>query len=203
MRSMLMAVALTGGDWVIWFLVAASVAAVAAIYDRFKLLKAEGEALLRLRKPLLAAIDAGDHGAAAKALESHPGAAARALGEALAHPEHGEARLAAGLSDERRFLEEKLLVLGTMGNNAPFIGLFGTVLGIIKAFRDLSESGAGPEVVMAGLSEALLATAVGLLVAIPCVLAFNYFQKRVRDLTAETEALGRRLGTMRAESRRR
>jgi biopolymer transport protein ExbB len=78
------------------------------------------------------------------------------------------------------------------------------VLGVIKAFRDLSASGAGPEVVMAGLSEALIATAVGLLVALPCVFAFNSLQKRVRDLVGETEALGRRLGSCaRAEAKRR
>jgi biopolymer transport protein ExbB len=86
-----------------------------------------------------------------------------------------------------------MLLLGTMGNNAPFIGLFGTVLGVIKAFHDLAQSGAGPEVVMVGLSEALVATAVGLLVALPCVFAFNIFTKNVKDLIGETESLGRRL----------
>jgi biopolymer transport protein ExbB len=87
-----------------------------------------------------------------------------------------------------------MMLLGTLGNNAPFIGLFGTVLGVIKAFHDLAQSGAGPEVVMSGLSEALVATAVGLLVALPCVFAFNNLQKRIKDLMGEMEALGRRLG---------
>ena len=95
--------------------------------------------------------------------------------------------------DERRVLERWMLLLGTLGNNAPFIGLFGTVLGVIKAFHDLAQSGAGPEVVMAGLSEALVATAVGLLVALPCVFAFNLLSKRVKDLAAETQSLGRRM----------
>jgi biopolymer transport protein ExbB len=81
--------------------------------------------------------------------------------------------------------------------------LFGTVLGVIKAFHDLATSGAGPEVVMAGLSEALVATAVGLLVALPCVFAYNALNKRVRDLIGETEALGRRLGaSVREEAKR-
>src|SRR4029079_12034926 len=76
---------------------------------------------------------------------------------------------------------KNLGVLGTLGNNAPFIGLFGTVLGIIKAFADLSRNSAGGAVaVMAGISEALVATAVGLMVAIPAVIAFNYFQAKVR-----------------------
>lgn len=198
MNSILMSLALTGGDWVIWALAAASIAAVAAIYDRWQLLKGEAAALAALRAPLLAALESGDRAAARKALEARPGSAARALGEALQHlPRGREAaveHLQAALADEKRALERRMLMLGTLGNNAPFIGLFGTVLGVIKAFHDLAQSGAGPEVVMVGLSEALIATAVGLLVALPCVFAFNAFQKRVKDLVGETEALGRRLG---------
>jgi biopolymer transport protein ExbB/TolQ len=208
MKSLLMTLALTGGDWVIWGLALASIGAVAAIFDRFQLLRAEAAALAGLRKPLVAALGADDLDAARRALDAHPGSASRALGEALEYlprgPEAAGEHLAAALSDERRRLERRLLLLGTLGNNAPFIGLFGTVLGVIKAFHDLATSGAGPEVVMAGLSEALVATAVGLLVALPCVFAYNALQKRVRDLIGETEALGRRLGaSARAEAKRR
>jgi len=185
----------------------ASIAAVAAIYDRFQLLRAEAEALASLRRPLLAALEADDLDAARRALDARPGSAARALTEALENlsrgPEAAGAHLAAALSDERRRLERRLLLLGTLGNNAPFIGLFGTVLGVTKAFHDLATSGAGPEVVMAGLSEALVATAVGLLVALPCVFSYNALQKRVRDLIGETEALGRRLACVRAAAVRR
>jgi biopolymer transport protein ExbB/TolQ len=206
MKSLLMALAMSGGDWVIWGLAAASVAAVAAIYDRWTLLRAEAAALAGLRAPLLAALEADDEPAVRAALDARPGCAARALGEALEFlprgPEAAGEHLAAALSDERRRLERGMLLLGTLGNNAPFIGLFGTVLGVIKAFHDLAQSGAGPEVVMVGLSEALIATAVGLLVALPCVFAFNALNKRVRDLVGETEALGRRLGaSARAEAK--
>lgn len=208
MKSLLMTLALTGGDWVIWALALASVAAVAAIIDRFLLLKAEREALDALRPPLLAAVAGEDLDAARKALGAHPGSASRALAEALDHLDRGhraaEEHLQAALADERRGLERRMLLLGTLGNNAPFIGLFGTVLGVIKAFHDLAQSGAGPEVVMAGLSEALVATAVGLLVALPCVFAFNALNKRVKDLAGETQALGRRLlATAGAETRKR
>jgi biopolymer transport protein ExbB/TolQ len=208
MKSALLALALTGGDWVIWALLAASVAAVAAVVDRFQLLRGESAALSALRAPFLAALAADDWNEAEKTLTRHPGAAARALGEALAAaprgPEASAESLAAALSDEKRRLEKRLLWLGTLGNNAPFIGLFGTVLGVIKAFHDLAAAGAGPEVVMSGLSEALVATAVGLLVALPCVFSFNGLQKRVRDILSETEALGRRLGSReRGEARRR
>lgn len=184
-----MALALTGGGWVIWALILSSIGAVAVAYDRFKLLKEEAKALAALRPAFLAALAAEDAAAAAKAVKANPGSAARVLSE----PDN----LAAALSDEKRHLEGRLLWLGTLGNNAPFIGLFGTVLGVIKAFHDLAESGAGPEVVMAGLSEALVATAVGLLVAIPCVLAFNFLSKQLRDLLGETEALGLRYGSVR------
>ena len=188
-NSPLMALALTGGGWVIWMLILSSIGAVAVAYDRWKLLKEEVKALAALRPAFLAALAAEDLAAADKAVKANPGAAARVLSE----PDH----LEAALSDEKRHLEGRLLWLGTLGNNAPFVGLFGTVLGVIKAFHDLAESGAGPEVVMAGLSEALVATAVGLLVAIPSVLAFNFLQKKLRDLLAETEALGRRYSTVR------
>ncbi len=207
MKPLLMSLAVAGGDWVIVVLALASIAAVAAIYDRFQLLGAEAAALAGLRRPLLAALEADDLDAARRAIDARPGSAARALAEALENlsrgPEAAGEHLAAALSDERRRLERRLLLLGTLGNNAPFIGLFGTVLGVIKAFHDLATSGAGPEVVMAGLSEALVATAVGLLVALPCVFSYNALQKRVRDLIGETEALGRRLSSVRAEAARR
>ncbi len=190
-----MALALTGGGWVIWTLILSSIGAVAIAYDRWNLLKEESKALASLRPVFLAALADEDLEAAAKAVKANPGSAARVLSE----PDN----LAAALSDEKRHLEGRLLWLGTLGNNAPFVGLFGTVLGVIKAFHDLAESGAGPEVVMAGLSEALVATAVGLLVAIPAVLAFNLLQKKLRDLLNETEALGLRYSAVRVPHARR
>ena len=92
---------------------------------------------------------------------------------------------------ERLRLERRLPFLATLGSNGPFVGLFGTVLGIIKAFHDLAATagtaGAGASTVMAGISEALVATAIGLLVAIPAVVAFNYFSRRVRVRMAEVD----------------
>lgn len=93
------------------------------------------------------------------------------------------------LTGERSVLDRGLVILGTLGNNAPFIGLFGTVLGIIQAFSDLASNPAGgPAVVMAGISEALVATAIGLVVAIPAVIAFNGFQRLVKRHYANAEA---------------
>ncbi len=91
--------------------------------------------------------------------------------------------------EERLKMERFTIVLGTLGTICPFIGLFGTVIGIIKAFHDLAVSGSGgPSVVAAGISEALLTTATGLAIAIPSVVIFNYFMRKVRNLSIVLEA---------------
>ena len=87
-----------------------------------------------------------------------------------------------------RKLEWMVPVLGTVAGTAPFVGLFGTVVGIIKAFRDIAVNvGGGPEVVSAGIAEALVTTAFGLLVAIPAVFGFNHCVNRVENLSGEVE----------------
>jgi biopolymer transport protein ExbB len=100
---------------------------------------------------------------------------------------------------QRLKLEKRLAFLGTLGNNAPFIGLLGTVIGIIAAFDELGKvkmaaaggaSQLAPEAVMARISEALVATAIGILIAIPAVAAFNAFQRVVKGTVANTDALG-------------
>ncbi|MDY6932916.1 MAG: MotA/TolQ/ExbB proton channel family protein [Spirochaetota bacterium] len=96
----------------------------------------------------------------------------------------------AALGAENRALDKRLVILSTLGNNTPFIGLLGTVLGIMKAFRDLALVGdAGPSVVMKGISEALIATAFGLGVAIPCVIAFNVFSKQVKNRLSNAQEI--------------
>jgi biopolymer transport protein ExbB len=136
------------------------------------------------------------------------GAAAMALSDAM---EAEVVRIAAGVAgsgdeavekavqstiDRRRLeYEQWLFILGTLGNNAPFIGLFGTVLGIIRAFADLAATARGGGAntaasVMFGVSEALVATAVGLFVAIPAVLAFNIFQRLLKRVVGRSTALG-------------
>jgi biopolymer transport protein ExbB len=105
-----------------------------------------------------------------------------------------------GLSDlmagqmvkEKLELEKRLIVLNTLGNNAPFIGLLGTVLGVIKAFHGLGTLGnTGAEVVMRSISSALLATAAGLFVAIPVVMANNYFSRKLKIIMQNLEVLAR------------
>jgi biopolymer transport protein TolQ len=91
---------------------------------------------------------------------------------------------------ERQDLEKYLGFLATVGSNAPYIGLFGTVLGIMKAFQDLAQATeAGQQTVMAGISSALIATAVGLFVAIPAVIFYNYYNKQVKSILQSLESV--------------
>jgi biopolymer transport protein ExbB len=95
--------------------------------------------------------------------------------------------------EQLQFLRRNIWLLGTIGSAAPFVGLFGTVIGIIKAFHSMARTGTGGfAVVAAGISEALVATALGLAVAIIAVVAYNYFQVRLNDIAA-----GMRIGLAR------
>jgi biopolymer transport protein ExbB len=108
-----------------------------------------------------------------------------------------EELLASKRLEERLKLEKFLVVLGTMGNTVPFVGLFGTVVGIIKAFRDLALAGTGgPAVVAKGIAEALVATAGGLAVAIPAVIVYNLFMRRVKSLSVDMEVVSARFLVM-------
>jgi biopolymer transport protein ExbB/TolQ len=191
----LKSLALTGGDWVIYGLLLCSVAALAVMVERAIVLRRELRQLQALSGAFLKGLKSDELSGLEETARRHPGAASRIILAGLTQARHGAAgvedHLVAASLAEKRGVERRLLVLGTLGNNAPFVGLFGTVLGVIKAFHDLSQSGSGPEVVMQGLSEALVATAVGLFVAIPCVVSFNYLSKSARDILSQTESLGR------------
>ncbi len=92
------------------------------------------------------------------------------------------------ISSQKIQLEARLSFLATIGSNAPFIGLLGTIFGVIEAFNALgTSSGAATPIVMLGIAKALLATAVGLLVAIPAIVAYNYLRKQVRTILQNLE----------------
>ena len=155
------------------------------------------EVLGHVRKSL----EGGKTDAAAAWCQKHPSAVAQVLHYGLIHHNRNrhdlEELMLSKLKEERVKLERFLGVLGTLGNVSPFIGLFGTVIGIIKAFRDLAASGTGgPSVVARGIAEALVATAAGLLVAIPAVIIYNYFTRRLKVVTVDMEVASARLLVM-------
>lgn len=115
------------------------------------------------------------------------GALRRAL-ENSGTPQSIDRAVSSYVTADKIRLEKGLAILGTLGANAPFIGLFGTVLGIIRAFAYLGTQG-GSAAVMSGVSQALYATALGLMVAIPAVVFFNIFTKQIRNSVVWTEAL--------------
>ncbi|MCC6747016.1 MAG: MotA/TolQ/ExbB proton channel family protein [Deltaproteobacteria bacterium] len=181
-----------GSEWVMVLLLLLSVLSLALAAERFLFFRRKRRALDALDEALTPLLGGGD----AKRLEktildsADPTITAALAGRSPADRDAAERIVASSLARERLRLERRLTFLGTLGSNAPFVGLFGTVLGIIRAFNDLSMgSTTGTKAVMAGISEALVATAVGLFVAIPAVIAFNYFQKQVDHALSITEAL--------------
>src|SRR5437867_2386635 len=128
--------------------------------------------------------------------QPHPAGpvAAEVLRYAHAPNEVVEERLQIALSEQRLSFERNLGWLGTMGNTAPLIGLLGTVWGIMRAFHDLARTGsAGPSVVAAGIAEALFTTAAGLMVAVPAVMLYNHFVRRMTVMLTEAENQARGL----------
>src|SRR6185436_18164339 len=113
-----------------------------------------------------------------------------------AHMTHDaiEEKMHIALSEQRLHLERNLGVIGTMGNTAPLIGLLGTVWGIMRAFHDMASTGsAGPSVVAAGVAEALFTTAAALAVAVPAVMLYNHFIRRISVMLTQAENLSRGL----------
>ena len=120
--------------------------------------------------------------------------AAEVLRGARLEPEVQEEKLQIALSEQRMLLEKNLSWIGTMGNTAPLIGLLGTVWGIMRAFHDMASTGsAGPSVVAAGVAEALFTTAAGLLIAVPAVMLYNQFVRRMGVMLTDAENQARRL----------
>jgi biopolymer transport protein ExbB len=188
------AIAVTGAEWIMYLLLGLSVLSVGVTFERWLFYRkqtVDAEPLSRQLQELLRSGRADQALALAESLPAMEGRSVAACLRCLDQgPDSMERELAATLTQERLRYERNLIILGTLGNNAPFIGLFGTVLGIIKAFMDLAgDIAGGAAVVMAGISEALVATAIGLLVAIPSVVAYNVLKAKVRGTVANAEYL--------------
>ncbi len=195
----------TGGGWVIYLLFALSVLAVAVIIERTVVINRQARYQNKVLPALMEKLEDGSPQDLLKTLLPES-ILFRLTEELVEHASKGnlslERHLETRLSLAKRYLEKRLVILGTLGNNAPFIGLLGTVLGVIRAFHDLGASaGQGPEVVMQGISEALVATAIGILVALPCVAFYNFLQKRVKDTLIDVDRYGKQLiAVLEAES---
>ncbi len=180
-------IAQIGHEATLWILVVLSVLSIAFIIERFIALKAAEE---RSRE-MIAAIATTLEQDTLKEFGSLPQDSDTLEGRAFLYGmRHVEEYGSNGLEEvfnayvqvERPQLEKRLNFLATVGSNAPFIGLLGTVFGIMDAFRSLATSQGEVEVVLVGISQALVATAAGLIVAIPAVIAYNIFQKKVRRI---------------------
>ncbi|MCB9745860.1 MAG: MotA/TolQ/ExbB proton channel family protein [Alphaproteobacteria bacterium] len=177
-----------------WLLVGLSVVCLTIAIERTIYLLMNRTSAAGLQASLSDFLKSGDLEPFRKQLDALGGVEARVLAAGVEAAESGvgaaEEAIAGTLIFERMRLDRGLIVLGTTGSNAPFIGLFGTVLGIIKAFRDLAENQAeAASAVMAGISEALVATAIGLMVAIPAVVLFNVFQRQIKATLSRSESL--------------
>jgi biopolymer transport protein ExbB len=190
----ILAFTLLGSEWVLWLLVFLSILSVTVMVERGIAMSGRWVGFDSMGDKLQGALASGDLKAARELLGEPKSPEVRVALIGLDQLAHGTTpaveAMASARSRERLALEKRLGILGTLGNNAPFIGLFGTVLGIIKAFADLSRNqGGGAAVVMAGIAEALVATAVGLMVALPAVVAFNIFQGRIRRTMGRVDAI--------------
>jgi len=195
----------SGATWVLWLLGGLSIASVAVVIERWLFYRRRGGDLRELAERLAGRLSAGEVEDAIADLGHSTSVAASvaAAGLRLAHlgPAAAEKAMSSATALERSELEKRLAYLGTLGNNAPFIGLFGTVIGVIQAFEELGHAAPGhgggasgasqvaSQGVMTGIAEALVATAVGIAVALPAVAAYNYFQRRVASLLSGTQVL--------------
>ena len=188
-----------GAEWVLWLLVGLSFLSIALIIETRAVLSSPRSrhrpACCQTRGGLACwRLGAGAASCAWLAFDRKRGPS-RGLERSSAGLARGQRNAAKRQGRERLKLEAYLPVLGTLGNNAPFIGLLGTVIGIIRASTELAQAPAAKHAastaVMSSVFEALVATAVGLFVAIPAVVAFNVFQRKARSCAPS----GRRFGT--------
>ncbi|HTP28491.1 MAG TPA: MotA/TolQ/ExbB proton channel family protein [Anaeromyxobacteraceae bacterium] len=191
-------------SWVMWILLGLSVLNLIIVVERIAFLRSVRDDIPRLARELDALLRLGKVREALERMKASRSAEAAVVVAGLRHADLGpvsaERAMVGATALERVRLERGLAVLGTVGNNAPFLGLLGTVIGVIEAFDILGRpldtgalaqaaSALAPQTIMSSIAEALVATAVGLFVAIPAVAAYNYFQRRIQGVGANTEAL--------------
>lgn len=198
-----------GSSPIVMVLIGFSVVTLGIVIERaYYYYKRKGDPEAAL-KSAVEKIRRGHKSEAARVCEScsHPmGPVAREVLDAqLEEPEKTEERMHIALSEQKLFLQRNLGMLGTMAAVAPLVGLLGTVWGIMRAFRDMSSTGsAAPSVVAAGVAEALVTTAIGLIIAVPALMLYNHFARRMGVMltVAENNARNLRLAVMQAAGQR-
>jgi biopolymer transport protein ExbB len=183
-----------GAGWVMWLLLGLSVTAIGVILERAVHLVASRDDVRAMTEDLLAFLSEGDPLGAAKRLEQSSSVEARIViaGLGCKGAAAAEERMASASMSARLAMEKNLSFLATVGSNAPFVGLLGTVIGIIRAFQALDAAhGQVSSRLMAEVGEALVATALGLLVALPAIAFYNYFQRIIGARLTRADALGR------------
>lgn len=185
-----------GASWVMWTLVALSIIGVAIALERAVAFLLARDDLERLELDLVRLMRTGDLAGARQRVGRSRAFEAWTVRAGLADEPRDaaatEQRMLAAATRVKLAMERRLAFLGTLGSNAPFLGLLGTVVGIVRAFHALDASnGKVSAGLMAEVGEALVATAVGILVALPAVAAFNTFQRLIKVRLARAEAMGR------------
>ncbi|MCR4337849.1 MAG: MotA/TolQ/ExbB proton channel family protein [Candidatus Omnitrophica bacterium] len=193
----LLSFSLISTEWIIYLLIILSVLSWAIILERYFILLRKKGNIRHLNEKIQDALQEHDLEKILQILKDEPTSTACVATQVLRYLKKSgknmEDYLAIILSQEKLQLESRITFLGTIVSIAPFIGLLGTVLGIIHAFHGLSVSKPGGDVVMAGVSEALVATALGLFIAIPAAAAYNYFVRTVRKIILSSENFTRSL----------
>jgi biopolymer transport protein ExbB/TolQ len=202
-------IALLGSAWVLYLLLALSVVSLASALERWVFFARRADDLDDLSARFSAALEVEDFDRARQVLRKSRSIEASIVLTALRWVHGGPRALAdaldAALAKSRGQLARSTYLLGTLGNNAPFIGLLGTVIGVIDAFHQLGDAGQNKGAmanVMSAIAEALVATGVGLFVALPAVVAYNLIQKRIAEVETGVQVLGKLAGAY-AESRER
>jgi biopolymer transport protein ExbB/biopolymer transport protein TolQ len=191
----LLKVALLGSTWVMYLLLLLSVVSITTMIERWVFFRRRSDDVDELGEQLIALLQRGDRQGAAERLKKSRSVEAAVLLPALRYldgsPDAIEDAVQSQMLRERRDMERGMTYMGTLGNNAPFIGLFGTVIGVIIAFQQLgtSQAAASMSAVMGGIAEALVATGVGLFVALPAVVAYNLVQKTIADIEDNVTAI--------------
>jgi biopolymer transport protein ExbB len=185
-----------GAAPVLWLMIGLSLVSITIMVERALYFRGARGDLPWLVAELSTHLEQGDVEGARTALRDQRCVEAEVVRAGLREWQRGpravRAALSSALALQKNVLERRLGLLGTLGSNAPFVGLLGTVIGIMLAFEELSLAGQTAQAtqgVMSSIAEALVATAIGLCVAIPAVAAFNAFQRQVRSILGNGEAL--------------